>query len=281
MAHSRKRRISKKIMNLLSLSSIQLKIYPLSVENKFPDIDLVRINKLRSLFPLNLTKEVNWTRFGSRFDGGYLLVDDISKSDVCISLGVGDNISFDIDISKRCQDVMMFDHTVEEPEFSALNINFKKIGISSIPRSGFTTLEQIIETIPIEVDLILKIDIEGTEWDVFDAISEKYLSRFRQIVVEFHDLFQIGNLTLFNKIVNSLTKLSKTHHLMNFHANNWADFHLILGIPLPDVIEVTYLRREPESASSHQIVPLNRLLNAPNNPNLPEFAPNFFTFVEI
>jgi hypothetical protein len=281
MAHSRKRRFSKKIINLLGLSSILLKIYPLSVENEFSDIDVDRINKLRALFPLNLTKDVNWKRFGSNFDGGYLLVDNVSKSDICISLGVGDNISFDLDIATRCQEVIMFDHTVEEPEFSAPNITFKKIGISANSKPGFTTLEQILDTIPIEIDLILKIDIEGTEWDVFDAIPEKCLIRFGQIIVELHDVFQIGNVTLFNKIVNSLTKLSRTHHLMNFHVNNWADFHLILGVPLPDVIEATYLRRDSEDPRTYRIVSLSKILNEPNNQDLPEYDTNFLSFFEI
>ena len=281
MAHSRKRRSAKKIINLFGFSSILLKLYPLSVENEFSDIDADRINNLRALFPINLTKEVVWKRFGSRFDGGYLLIDDVSKSDICISLGVGNHYSFDLDISTRCQEVIMFDHTVDVPEISAHNVTFNKIGISTSPASGFTTLEQILNSIPLESDLILKIDIEGTEWDVFDVITEQSLIRFRQIIVEFHDFFQVGNTTLFNKMSSSLTKLSRTHHLMNFHANNWANFHTIVGVPLPDVIEATYLRRESEDPISYRIVPLNGTLNDPNNQDLPEYEPNFLSFVEI
>jgi hypothetical protein len=281
MAHSRKRRFAKELIKVLKLSSIQLKLYPLSVESEFSNIDLDRINRLRSLFPLNITKAVVWKRFGSRFDGGYLLVDDISKSDICISLGVGDNFSFDLDMSARCHEVLMFDHTIEAPEISARNVTFNKIGISTNLTPGFTTLEKILDTIPGGSDLILKIDIEGTEWDVFDAISEESLIRFRQIIVEFHELFQIGNLVQFQKMLNGLTKISRTHHLMNFHTNNWADFHVIKGVPFPDVIEATYLRREPEDPRSYQIVPLTRTLNDPNNQDLPDYDPNFLSFVEI
>jgi hypothetical protein len=281
MAHSRKRRFAKELIKLLDFSSIQLKLYPLSVENEFSNIDLDRLNALRALFPLNLTKDVVWKRFGSRFDGGYLLVDDVSKSDICISLGVGDNFSFDLDISTRCCKVLMFDHTIDAPEIRATNITFNKIGISSNPLPGFTTLEQILDTIPVETDLILKVDIEGAEWDVFDTIPEESLIRFRQIIVEFHGLFQMGNTALFKKISNGLTKISKTHHLMNFHTNNWAAFHVISGIPLPDVIEATYLRRENEDPKSYRIVPLSRMLNDPNNQDLPDYDPNFLSNVEI
>ena len=281
MAHSKKRRIAKELIRVLNLPSIQLKLYPLSVETKFSDIDLERIDSLRALFPLNLTKNVVWKRFGSRFDGGYLLIDDVTKSDVCISLGVGDNFSFDLDIAMHCHEVLMFDHTIEAPAISARNITFNKIGISTNPILGFTTLEQILDNIPVGRDLILKIDIEGTEWDVFDTISEESLIRFRQIIVEFHGLFQIGNSVPFQKMLNGLTKISRTHHLMNFHTNNWADLHMIEGVPLPDVIEATYLRREPGDPVSYRIIPLNRTSNDPNNEDLPDYDPNFLSFVEI
>jgi hypothetical protein len=281
MAHSRKRSIAKGLIKVLNLPSIQLKLYPLSVETKFNDIELERVDSLRALFPLNLTKQVVWKRFGSRYDGGYLLIDDVTKSDVCISLGVGDNFSFDIDIAKYCHQVLMFDHTVDAPQISINNVTFNKVGISTNPTLGFTTLEQILDNIPAERDLILKIDIEGTEWDVFDSIAEEYLARFRQIIVEFHGLFQIGNSVQFQKMLNGLTKISRTHHLMNFHANNWADLHMIVGLPLPDVVEATYLRRDLADPTSYRIIPLNRTSNDPNNQDLPDYDPNFLSFVEI
>ena len=56
---------------------------------------------------------------------------------------------------------------------------------------------------------------------------------------------------------------------------------MIVGVPLPDVIEATYLRREPADPTSYRIIPLNRASNDPNNEDLPDYDPNFLSFVEI
>jgi hypothetical protein len=278
MTHSLKRSVAKRLLRALRLSKYFLKAYPIAIENQFPDISREKIDKLRQLFPLNVSNNISWKRFGSPKDGGYLLEDEISKSDICISLGIGDDYSFDLDIAKYCNQVLMFDHTITQPQPLSSNMSFKKIGIGTVELENFTTIEKIISKLPVGSDLILKIDIEGAEWGILESLTFDTLRRFKQIAAEFHNLHSIHDSSHFERIVNSLSKISQTHFLANFHINNWAPYHLIAGVPFPDVVEATYIRRV--SSSGHQ-VNLQISVNKPNNADLSDAASGFISVIEI
>ena len=40
---------------------------------------------------------------------------------------------------------------------------------------------------PIDANDLLKVDIEGAEWDLFDSLSDEDFAKIGQITVEFHD----------------------------------------------------------------------------------------------
>lgn len=278
MTHSRKRGMAKILLRSLGLSKFLLKAYPVAVENVFPNVTRERIDSLRQLFPLKLSKDVSWKRFGSEGDGGYLLNDDISESDICISLGIGDNYSFDLELAKYCKRVLMFDHTITPPELLSPNMVFEKVGISTVESKDFTTIEKIVSNLPTENDLILKIDVEGAEWEVFESLTLETLGRFRQIAAEFHNLHAIDSTKHFERIIASLSKLSQTHFLGNFHINNWASYQLVAGVPLPDVVEVTYIRRVSHVGDHFN---LGLSLNQSNNTDLSDATSNFISVIEV
>lgn len=230
------------------------------------------------MFPLKVSSNISWRRFGTPGDGGYLLSDDISESDICVSLGIGDNNSFDLDIAKSCSQVLMFDHTIPPPKHLNSNMDFKNIGISALESENFTTIEKIVSKLPEGSDLILKIDVEGAEWEVLESLTPNTLLRFRQIAAEFHNLHSIHDSKQLKRIVDSLSKISQTHLLANFHVNNWASYELVAGVPFPDVVEVTYLRRvSPIGIHINLDIPLNHS----NNADLPDAAHSFISVIEI
>ena len=278
MTHSRKRTFIKTLLQILKLSKYFIKTYPVAVENVFPSISREQIDRLRELFPLCVSNNTSWRRFGSIEDGGYLLKDDITKSDICISLGIGDNYSFDLEMARYCDQVLMYDHTISPPHNLSPNMEFNKIGIASVESENFITIERIISNLSTENDLILKIDVEGAEWEVLESLTVETLGRFRQIAAEFHNLHSIHDNNHFNQIVNSLSKISQTHLLANFHVNNWASYQLVAGVPFPDVVEVTYVRRVSSIGS---LVSYENALNKTNNADLPDAAHSFISVIEI
>lgn len=271
----------KKLLGIFRLSKFVIKIYPLAIENVFYPLRRERINELRRLLPLSLGQSITWKRFGSDGDGGYMMHDDILSSDICLSFGVGDNFSFDLDIAKKCHEVWMFDHTVNNLKISQPNIKFNKIGISHQKSYNYTTMDEILKKVPSDIDIILKMDIEGSEWKVLSNLDDTLFTRFRQIIVEFHDLHKILNNQLFSEITQTLEKLNKSHKLINGHINNWSSFQLVAGVPFPDVIEATYLRRDSESLNDKNLTLIENLGDMPNNPDVPNYSANFLSLFDF
>jgi len=70
-------------------------------------------------------------------------------------------------------------------------------GISVIPLAGLFDLAHAEE-----IDF-LKVDIEGSEHDVFAGASSELLSRFKRIAMEYHDQIAPGTLDLLRRVLHS------------------------------------------------------------------------------
>jgi hypothetical protein len=125
-------------------------------------------------------------------------------------------------------------------------------------------------------------DIEGGEYPWLLSISEEYLNKFKQIVIEFHGITNNGYGTNYNDKIKCLQKLSNTHYLVHAHGNN----HGKLTGNIPNVIELTYIRKN----TYKDALKLNEN-NLPNklldyvcdylNPSNPEVDLNFPPFVNL
>jgi hypothetical protein len=275
MNFSLKRQLVTRFLGLSGLARVILRLYPMSSDAIFRSVPRSKIDFLRKQFQLKFIPGSHCIRLGDSHDGGYVLVDDLSKSDVCLSFGIGDNISFDQAIAEKVASVHMFDHTVEQPVGMHSNQIFYKMGLSTLPSQDFFTLEDSIRLTGEFKDLILKIDIEGAEWDIFSNATPEQLSRFRQITVEFHHFHSIADTELYEKMVKSLNKLNSGFNLINVHINNWAKYELVKGVPFPDVIEATYIRKISSEVSS--LASSVDVLNSPNNPDNFEFELGFIS----
>jgi hypothetical protein len=117
-------------------------------------------------------------------------------------------------------------------------------------------------------DCILKVDIEGHEYSAFKSLDIDNQRRASQIVIELHDVVS----TLYNspsEIIGLIEKLLSTHVLVHLHGNNY-DFSVdIEGYTLPNVLELSFARRDLVEPSTEKIA-FPRNLDAPNNRFLPE-----------
>jgi hypothetical protein len=239
---------------------------------------LARINKiLRLLQPLPTNLDLA-QRFGSLNDGGYVLINDLKKSDFLISMGVADDVDFELEISPLITGTHLYDFSIDD---LPVPIPAGKFFKEKIGGDGRTTFHDVVLKTPNDLDLILKIDIEGSEWEAIDHVDGTLLNKFRQIVIEYHGLEQILVDEHYLQILRVLQKIDKSHFVLNVHGNNWGDTLSIENITLPSVFEVTYLRRD-----SYQVKATNELdrkkllnLNRPCNPNEPEiYFPNLVDF---
>lgn len=87
------------------------------------------------------------------------------------------------------------------------------------------TLEEIILEHKLEHIDILKVDIEGSEYDVMPLINENILSKIRQITIEFHDFIDNNLKEKTENIINKMeslgfSRISKPIKYMN-NSNNY------------------------------------------------------------
>lgn len=204
-----------------------------------------KIDKLKNELFIYHTVGEDYRRFGSRNDGGYIMVNDISKNDVIISCGIadGDNyriedIHFEKEIFDISKDVYMYECCLDGIDNLPENAHFFKgyVGVEIM-------LSDMLDKINTDDDCILKIDIEGGEWDFFDKATSDEIKRFRQIVVELHWLPEMID-NQFEKIFSVLNKINITHKVVLINANNYGGMKISDNETVPDVIEVLFLRKD-------------------------------------
>jgi hypothetical protein len=126
-------------------------------------------------------------------------------------------------------------------------------------------------------DLILKMDIENGEWDIFDHAPEAVLTKFAQIVCEFHNLSHLTSSIFRARARRVFEKLDKYFAPVHVHGNNCCGIVNVCNIALPDLLEVTFASRTRYSFSeSNETFPTP--LDAPNCPNLASIVLGTFRF---
>lgn len=130
-------------------------------------------------------------RFGGNSDGGYVMLDDLTPCRTALSLGVGGEVSWDLSMVERGLNVVQFDDAVDGPPEHSPGFTFNRARVvGQAERPDDVTLAQILARTDLAGDdnLLAKIDIEGSEWDVLKASGKETLARMRQMTIEFHDL---------------------------------------------------------------------------------------------
>lgn len=199
-------------------------------------------------------------RLGSIGDGGYEInPKKIIESDVLFSGGISSNVEFEYDVFRMNKDIkiVMVDPTVSGFKLLAKGIGrfffnkkdklrylinaltfiylskshrvfYKSIWINS-KNNIFSILKNTID-LKKEDKILLKLDIEGSEYDILDEVLLQ-LGLFNTLIFEFHDL-NIRNKELIKFIENCESKFCIT----SLNVNKSGGFYN----QLPKVIELTF-----------------------------------------
>lgn len=187
-------------------------------------------------------------RVGRDFDGGYIMVRHDGVSKIAYSLGINRDVSWDLAMAARGYTVYQYDHTIEKLPAKHANFRFFKRGIT-----GLSGVDEVFTSVEHEMannghtalsGMVLKMDIEGSEWDVFSEMNLESLGRFDQIVMECHGFDKVGKLFWFRKTRESLKRLATTHHVVHVHGNNNSALSVIGGVPIPKTLELTWFKKD-------------------------------------
>ena len=199
------------------------------------------------LSPLDV-KDKSYVRVGKDYDGGYVMLDDFGsgKIEAAYSFGIGADASWDEDMANRGFEVFMYDHTIDRLPAQHSRFHFKKIGVTGHKKEGdLRALPELISENGHAAcsNLIMKMDVEGHEWEVFAETPSGVLNQFCQFVVEFHNLTNAAYDPNCRFMIEVLNKINATHQCVHLHANGGGVPLWIGGLVIPALLEVTYIRR--------------------------------------
>jgi len=212
-------------------------------------------------------------------DCGYVLLDDFKNLSRAFSFGVANDDSWDLAIAQRGIPVEQFDPGVEQAPSNHPLIHFHRKAVAAQSAEGAVTLQGLVDqhSRGRNPDLLLNCDIEGGEWNVFDAAPAESFGKFTQIICEFHGLKNLSNPAFFPVARRVFTKLHAHHAVVHVHGNNFAPIVSSHNIPLPEVIEITFANRKRyKLARSRERYPTP--LDVPNNPGAPDIQLGLFVF---
>ena len=205
--------------------------------------------KLNFLIPIKVSKLI---RLGRNFDGGYLVCSNVlNKCNNLITLGVGDDTSFERDFIKRSfkNKIFLYDYSVNYFLFikiifkyfrrfltfrsntraliysfnnfinfikllSNKNVKFFKKKIVSKPiKKNEISLKEVFSSS--NKNNLLKVDIEGYEYEIIKDILQNS-KKIQMLIIEFHSI----NADL-QRFITKIKSLQKKFTIIHLHANNY------------------------------------------------------------
>ncbi len=211
-------------------------------------------------------------RLGADGDGGYVMPSVAQRSNRVLSIGIGDEVSFDDQMARLGAMVLQFDHTIAGSPSTHPQIVFHKLGWGARDQGPFLCLRSMMQMLDWSEARhpILKFDTEGAEWDCLSGAETGDLAKFEVLAGEFHDFQNLVNREYFDVAYAVFCKLAITHHVVHMHANNAGGMVMIGGIPFPRLLELTYLRKDAALFSGHSAEPIPGPLDRPNVRQIPE-----------
>ena len=113
-------------------------------------------------------------------------------------------------------------------------------------------------------NLLLQMDIEGGEWNVLETANPELLSKFRIMVIEFHNLHLLFMQFSFDRMNSIFTKILNHFFVVHFHPNNYDFLFEWDGIKIPSTAEITFIRKDLVSKTSFLEI-LTSPLDVPNS----------------
>lgn len=211
-----------------------------------------------------ITPGVEKIRIGNDHDGGYIMVKPYSRKKIAYSFGINRDVSWDLQMAGESYQIYQYDHTITRLPEQNEAFHWKKLGLTGTSETkSLKTLKTLIRENGHENEsgMVLKMDIEGYEWDVFANADTDTLGQFDQISVEFHDLL---NIDMINKHLQAFRQLAESFVAVHVHANNFGNIYYCGDLLMPSVLELTFVKR-----NLFEVVPsaatFPTFLDSPNN----------------
>jgi hypothetical protein len=124
---------------------------------------------------------------------GLLLRASLEGINAYFSLGVSTELGFELACAQYGMDVFMIDRSVESQSLKHPCCRFQSLFLGSISAGNCITLEDWVNDSfdDPSSDLLLQMDIQGSEWDALISVLLQLLLQIRVIVIELHSITQL------------------------------------------------------------------------------------------
>jgi hypothetical protein len=199
-----------------------------------------------------ISHNIEMIRLGEENDGGYFVPKNLDKIDFCMTAGVGDLIQFEYDLAEKGIKCFMADFSVAKPPLNHKNFHFLKKYIGNDPGNNpndeYISFDEWKSSTSIDLDTqkgILKIDIEGFEYDLLNNLDRKIIKKFSIIIIEFHHLNSILNPLAYEYVNNIFNKILDSHSIIHFENNKVTKpVEYFKNQKFYDMVEITFLNKK-------------------------------------
>ena len=210
-------------------------------------------------------------RFGEVHDGGYLLCGNLLDAvQSGYSYGISGYDGWGCAVAKRTgitvHEYDCFDLHVPACDGGATVFHGECVaGIASTDKDGRvfdTPQNQFAKNGDAAKRIVMKIDVEGAEWETFLRTPADVLQRIDQLAVEFHGAKE-------QRALDVVRKLKQHFYIANLHFNNYSCVDGLAPFPAWGYEALFVSKRigvvDPRATGMDPAAP-----NAPNNPDVPD-----------
>jgi hypothetical protein len=209
-------------------------------------------------------------RFGEAHDGGYLMCANLLASvEAGYSYGISGYDQWGCDVSRkfnvRVHQYDCFDTRQPACPGGDMLFHAECVGTVAAEEDGrpFDTLaSQITRNGDSERRLVVKVDVEGAEWDSFVLAPDWVFERIDQLVVEFHGVES-------ERFIAAVQRLTRFFHVAHVHFNNFSCDPRLTPFPAW-AYEVLFVSKKLGVVDPSGTTPGPHRLDSPNNPNAPD-----------
>lgn len=229
----------------------------------------IREALLEELRPVSL-KNCTLRRFGSTYDGGYLMCENlIDGLEAAYSYGVGPNDEWGCDVSTRYR-VPVHQYDCFDPTRPVCETGHSVFHDECIGNRRENVESRLFDTLANQISrngdsgkrLIVKIDTEGAEWDALMATSDAALERIDQLPMELHGSHE-------QRFLQAVQKLKRTFYVVNVHFNNYSCTTDTAPFP-SHAYQVLLVNKRIGVLDMAAGTPSASALNAPDDPTMPD-----------
>lgn len=185
-------------------------------------------------------------RLGKDGDGGYVIPMDVLKEvEAVVVFGINDEDSFEKDLANYVDPkkipFFLCDPFVPYTQVGKNDFRFHSLGLAGETKDNMITWPDFLRRFSLEgKKILLKVDIEGAEWESFANLASSDFKNVVCLIVEFHRLIRLQDIPLQTKTYDILNSVFFLNHC---HVNNNGLIFNFDSRLYPDVLECTFVNK--------------------------------------